>query len=115
MVLVLPLLEQAVRDIILPSGNAPIVVADYGSSQGKNSVVRKNSAIEGLRKSLDADRPIAVAHVNQTVNDFNTLFQVLEPKRITSDAHQTPFNLTSPDSPLETAQMRLEPSWGHHV
>ena len=33
--LALPFLEQAVPNIALDGGNQPVVIADYGSSQGK--------------------------------------------------------------------------------
>ncbi len=36
--LALPFLEQAVQNITLDRGDEPIVIADYGSSQGKNSL-----------------------------------------------------------------------------
>ena len=36
--LALPFLEQAVQNLALGGGNEPIVIADYGSSQGKNSL-----------------------------------------------------------------------------
>ena len=35
--LALPLLEQVARTIALDSTDQPLVIADYGSSQGKNS------------------------------------------------------------------------------
>jgi hypothetical protein len=38
--LALPLLERAIRDVEIDSGSQPIVIADYGSSQGKNSQAR---------------------------------------------------------------------------
>jgi hypothetical protein len=37
--LALPLLEEAVRRVELDSGDHAVVIADYGSSQGKNSMV----------------------------------------------------------------------------
>jgi hypothetical protein len=75
--LALPLLEKAVRNVALDSGNQPIVIADYGSSQGKNSLVPMRIAIRGLRHHVGPDRPISVVHVDQPSNDFNTLFAVL--------------------------------------
>lgn len=34
----LPLLEKAIKDAALDVDDGPVVVADYGSSQGKNSM-----------------------------------------------------------------------------
>ena len=76
--LALPLLEEAVQRLTLQTGNHPIVVADYGSSQGKNSLLPMQGAIKGLRRRLGPDRPISVVHVDQPSNDFNTLFAVLD-------------------------------------
>jgi hypothetical protein len=76
--LALPLLEKAVRNVVLGSGDQPVVIADYGSSQGKNSLLPMQAAIKGLRRRLGPDRPISVVHVDQPSNDFNTLFAVLD-------------------------------------
>jgi hypothetical protein len=78
MALVMPVLEQAARNVTLDAGNDPVVIADYGSSQGKNSLAPIGAAIRGLRVRLGSDRPIIVIHVDQPRNDFNTLFEVLE-------------------------------------
>jgi hypothetical protein len=47
--LALPLLEEAARLILLDDGDRPIVVADYGSSEGKNSLAPMRAAIAVLR------------------------------------------------------------------
>jgi hypothetical protein len=75
--LALPFLEQAVRNVTLDGGDQPVVIADYGSSQGKNSLAPMRAAIAVLRARLGPDRPIFVVHVDQAANDFNTLFDVL--------------------------------------
>ena len=76
--LALPLLEKAIQKVRLNSGDEPIVVADYGSSQGKNSMTPMRTAIQGLRKRIGPHRPISVFHIDQPSNDFNSLFEVLE-------------------------------------
>jgi S-adenosylmethionine-dependent carboxyl methyltransferase len=85
--LALPLLEKAVRDLELESGDEPIVVADYGSSQGKNSLAPMQVAIKGLRKRIGSKRAISVFHIDQPSNDFNSLFEVLhaDPNRYAVD------------------------------
>jgi hypothetical protein len=70
-------LERAVRNLALDDGNEPIVIADYGSSQGKNSQAPIRAAIRCLRPRLAPARPIFVYHVDQPSNDFNSLFEVL--------------------------------------
>jgi hypothetical protein len=76
--LALPLLESAARSVPLDAGDYPIVIADYGSSQGKNSLAPMRTAIGALRSRLGTERPILVCHVDQPANDFNSLFEVLD-------------------------------------
>ena len=76
--LALPLLERAVPKVELDTGNQPVVIADYGSSQGKNSLIPMQVAIRILRNRLGPNRPISVFHIDQASNDFNSLFEVLD-------------------------------------
>lgn len=46
--LVMPLFEKAIREVELDSGDTPIVIADYGSSQRKNSLAPMRAAIRGF-------------------------------------------------------------------
>jgi hypothetical protein len=70
-------LERAVSKLTLDHGAEPIVIADYGSSQGKNSQAPLRAAIGILRWRLAPARPIFVYHIDQPSNDFNSLFAVL--------------------------------------
>jgi S-adenosylmethionine-dependent carboxyl methyltransferase len=85
--LALPFLQEAVRKLTLGEAQDSIVIADYGSSQGKNSLAPMRAAIQGLRNRVGPDRPILVTHVDQAANDFNTLFHVLhnDPERYSAD------------------------------
>jgi hypothetical protein len=76
--LALPVLEKAVHNLALDGGDRPVVVADYGVSQGKNSLAPMQLAVKSLRSKLDAHRSIFVFHVDLPGNDFNTLFEVLD-------------------------------------
>jgi SAM dependent carboxyl methyltransferase len=71
------LLEKAAASIDPGPPGQPIVIADYGSSQGKNSLVPMQTAIRSLRARVEPDRPILVFHCDQPTNDFNTLFETL--------------------------------------
>jgi hypothetical protein len=75
--LAMPFLENAVRNMALDTGERPVVIADYGSSQGKNSLAPIQLAIKSLRTRIGAKRPIVVFHIDQPTNDFNSLFEVL--------------------------------------
>ena len=81
--LAMPLLEKAAQNVALDRGDRPIVIADYGSSQGKNSLAPIDLAVRTLRPRAGPTRPIMVFHVDQTTNDFNSLFEVLanDPER----------------------------------
>jgi hypothetical protein len=74
----LPLLENAARRIALDPDSQPIVIADYGSSQGRNSLSPMRVAIEVVRARLGSERPIFVYHEDLPENDFNALFQTLD-------------------------------------
>jgi SAM dependent carboxyl methyltransferase len=76
--LALPLLEDAARKIKSDSADQPIVIADYGSSQGKNSLVPIRLAVATLRARFGPERPIFVFHIDLPANDFNALFNVLD-------------------------------------
>jgi hypothetical protein len=85
--LALPLLEEAARNVALEAGDSPLVIADYGSSQGKNSLAPMRAALKALRSRVGPKRPIMVVHIDQAANDFNTLFGVLDsdPERYSVD------------------------------
>jgi hypothetical protein len=74
----MPLLENAVQSVRLDTSDQPVVIADYGSSQGKNSMAPMQVATNGLRKRINPNRPIWVYHVDQPSNDFKSLFEVLD-------------------------------------
>jgi hypothetical protein len=76
--LALPLLAKAAQDLVLDPDDGPVVIADYGSSQGKNSLAPMSAAITTLRRRISAGRPICVVHVDVAENDFSTLFNVLD-------------------------------------
>lgn len=85
--LAMPFLEEAARRCILPPESDPIVIADYGSSQGQNSLAPMRAAIRCLRTRVGNKRAVIVSHVDQHANDFNTLFDVVHnhPERYSMD------------------------------
>jgi hypothetical protein len=76
--LAIPLLEKAAQQVSLDSGDRPIVIADYGSSQGKNSLAPMRAAIAALRMRAGRQRPIFVCHTDLPANDFSEMFALLE-------------------------------------
>lgn len=72
-----PLLEQAARTVALPPDAQLIVLADYGASEGRNSLVPLATAIRALRERAGTERAISVIHTDLPENDFSALFQTL--------------------------------------
>jgi hypothetical protein len=70
-------LENAAANVSLDASQRPVVIADYGSSQGKNSLAPLRTMIAGLRPRIGGERHIQVFHIDQASNDFNSLFAVL--------------------------------------
>jgi hypothetical protein len=68
--------EKAISEVELDDG--PYVIADYGASQGRNSMTPMRMAIEGLRKRTAHDIPIEVIHTDLPSNDFTALFTTLD-------------------------------------
>jgi hypothetical protein len=74
----LPLLQQAAEAIDLGPDDRPVCIADYGSSQGRNSLAPLGAAIAVLRARIGPARPICVTHTDLPGNDFSALFETLQ-------------------------------------
>ena len=72
------LLERAARAVTLPPPPELVVIADYGSSEGHNSLVPMAAGISALRKRVGNERAIFVFHTDLPANDFTALFETLE-------------------------------------
>ena len=72
---VLPLWEKTAGAIDI--GDEPLVIADYGSSQGRNSMAPMRVAIEAVRAKAGSHRPVQVIHTDLPSNDFTALFEAL--------------------------------------
>jgi hypothetical protein len=72
---VLPIWEKVASSV--PVGDETIVIADYGSSQGRNSMVPMRAAIAALRTKAGPGRPVQVIHTDLPSNDFASLFKAL--------------------------------------
>jgi salicylate 1-O-methyltransferase len=69
------LLARAAGLVEAPPAGAPIVIADYGSAEGRNSLAPVGTAVRVLRRRHRA--PINVVHVDRPSNDFASLFGLL--------------------------------------
>jgi hypothetical protein len=72
----LDLLEAAARNVPLDAARG-VVIADYGSSQGRNSLVPMAAAIAAVRARVAASTAISVVHTDLPENDFAALFTTL--------------------------------------
>ncbi len=68
----LALWEKAAQSVQL--GEETLVIADYGSSQGINSMEPVSAAIRVLRSRVGEDRMVEVIHTDLPSNDFASLF-----------------------------------------
>jgi len=91
--LALNALRHAAASVALDTGGQPIVIAEYGASQGRNSQLPMRVAITELRARVGPDRAVLVYHEDLPINDFGSLFEVLEsaPDRyVRDDPHVYP-------------------------
>lgn len=72
----LALLEEAANRVVV--GDETLVIADYGASQGRNSMAPMRVAIETVRARSAADKPVMVFHTDLPSNDFTSLFKTLK-------------------------------------
>lgn len=74
----LSLFEQAAKAVPLAEAPEPIVIADYGASEGHNSLIPIGLAISSLRERVGPERAISVVHTDLPTSDFNVLFHTLD-------------------------------------
>src|SRR5262249_27963660 len=63
--------------VTLPAPGQPVIVADYGSSQGHNSLAPMRAIIATLRQRSSPATPIGIVHTDLPSNDFSALFTLL--------------------------------------
>lgn len=69
--------EETAAQVLLPPASEPIVIADYGSSQGGNSFGPVVAAIDRVRQRIGPGRPISIVHNDLPSSDFSALFEAL--------------------------------------
>jgi len=69
--------RDAAERVALPAAPAPITIADYGVSQGHNSMAPLAGAMDALRRRAGGARAITVFHTDLPDNDFGALFHTL--------------------------------------
>jgi hypothetical protein len=71
------LFERAAKAVALTPPPQPVVVADYGSSGGRNSLTPMAVAVDALKERIGSEQAICVVHTDLPDNDFTALFQIL--------------------------------------
>ncbi|OAN37703.1 SAM-dependent methyltransferase [Mycolicibacterium iranicum] len=70
--------EKAAGEVPIPKPPQPIVIADYGASNGLNSLLPIGAAIAVLRKRTRPEHSVLVVHTDRPDNDFCEMFNNLE-------------------------------------
>jgi len=79
---VLPWITEALQEIDLESTCAAVRLADFGCSEGANSIAVMRELIAALRPATD--RPIETVHSDLPTNDFSQLFLALRPDGVST-------------------------------
>src|SRR5512144_2380630 len=103
----IPLFRQAAETVPLAPAPAPIIIADYGCSEGHNSLLPMREAIAVLRQRIGAIRAISVVHTDLPSNDFSALFESLETD---PDSYLRGEQATFPSAPGRSFYQQLLPS-----
>ena len=72
---ILPLWREVVKTAALKDGS--VTIADYGSSEGRNSMAPLSLAVEMIWQKVGPELPINVIHTDLPGNDFSALFQTI--------------------------------------
>lgn len=70
-------LKRALQAMPIPHAG-PLMLADFGCSQGRNSMRPLGRAVDALRDRAGPDRDVMVVHTDLPHNDFASLFTLLE-------------------------------------
>jgi SAM dependent carboxyl methyltransferase len=74
--LLLPLWAEVCESVAC--ADEPLVIVDYASSQGRNSMAPIRIAVNTLKQRSTPDTPVEVIHTDLPDNDFSALFHALQ-------------------------------------
>jgi gibberellin A4 carboxyl methyltransferase len=96
---VLPWLEDAVVQMDLSDSMYPVVVVDYGCSEGRNSIAAMQPIIAAIRARTS--RPIQTIHGDLPTNNFNQLFVNLAAADLSSASRSQVYSMAVGGSMFE--------------
>jgi hypothetical protein len=73
----IPFIHQAIDALDIVSPSFPVIIADFGSSHGVNSMYAIKSIIDYIKQSKKSENPFLVIHNDLPTNDWTSLFNVL--------------------------------------
>jgi hypothetical protein len=74
-------IEQAIDVLDIVPSSFPIIIADFGSSHGVNSMYAIKTIIDYIKRTKKAENSFLVIHNDLPTNDWTTLFNVLNQDR----------------------------------
>lgn len=69
--------ERAANTVPLPAAPQPIVIADYGASNGHNALLPMGAALRAIRGRTRPEQAVLIVHTDAPDNDFSALFKTL--------------------------------------
>jgi hypothetical protein len=73
-----PFIKQAIDALgVTSSASSPFIIADFGSSQGLNSIYAMKTIIEYLQETKKDMRKPLIVHNDLPTNDWTKIFQLL--------------------------------------
>ncbi|CAF3969118.1 unnamed protein product [Adineta steineri] len=70
----MPFIKNAVENLNISRGNWPVLIADFGSSHGKNSMDAIKSIINYAKELKKTDRQFLSVHIDLPTNDWTAFF-----------------------------------------
>jgi hypothetical protein len=70
-------IQQAIDVLNVDSSSFPVIIADFGSSHGNNSLYAIKTIIDFIKQSKKSESSLLVIHNDLPTNDWTSLFNVL--------------------------------------
>ena len=78
----IPFIKLAIDTLDIIPSSFPIVIVDFGSSHGVNSMYAMETIVDYIRTSKKTERSFLVIHNDLPANDWTQIFNILNEKKI---------------------------------